>query len=220
MASSFVSTSPLAVTTVVGFLETFTVSTSAELRSFLLNICLLACLLACSAVHHKISFLRLYCGCGRQNPLIGRRKECCFALFIELLDMLGKFPTRLRGFIASVFQCPPEICPQISRRRDCADENLWLVFYSAMDLCFLGCWLDAAQLLWIMLVELITKLLCPSEKPFQILAAQRPVTRNLTVVHFSQKLLHVTTLLRPFVGLFLKLPVRKWALCAEFTIRF
>ena len=26
-----------------------------------------------------------------------------------------------------------------------------------------------------------------------------------------------TTLLRPFVGLFLNLPVRKWALCAEFT---
>ena len=42
VAFSFVCTSSLAVTTVVGFLETFTVSSSAEFRSFLLNMCMLA----------------------------------------------------------------------------------------------------------------------------------------------------------------------------------
>ena len=42
VASSFVSTSPLAVTTVVGLLETPTVSNSAEERSFLLTMCMLA----------------------------------------------------------------------------------------------------------------------------------------------------------------------------------
>ena len=42
VASSFVGTSPLAVTTVVGLFETLTVSNSAELRSFLLTMCLLA----------------------------------------------------------------------------------------------------------------------------------------------------------------------------------
>ena len=41
-ASSLASSSPLAVTTVVGLLETLTVSKSAELRSFLLTICMLA----------------------------------------------------------------------------------------------------------------------------------------------------------------------------------
>ena len=42
VASSFVCASPLAVTTVVGFLEALTVSNSAEFRSFLLNMCVLA----------------------------------------------------------------------------------------------------------------------------------------------------------------------------------
>ena len=47
---------------------------------------------ACSGVHHKLSFLRLYCGCGRQNPLIGRRIECSFFRFFVLIDILGKSP--------------------------------------------------------------------------------------------------------------------------------
>ena len=42
VASSFAGTSPLAVTTVVGLFELLTVSNSAELRSFLLTICILA----------------------------------------------------------------------------------------------------------------------------------------------------------------------------------
>ena len=42
VASSLVCTSPLAVTTVVGFFDTLTVSNSAELRSLLLTICILA----------------------------------------------------------------------------------------------------------------------------------------------------------------------------------
>ena len=42
VASSFVSTSLLVVTTVVKFLEIFTVSNSAEFRSFLLTVCMLA----------------------------------------------------------------------------------------------------------------------------------------------------------------------------------
>ena len=81
-----------------------------------------------------------------------------------------------RGRIALVFQSPPEICPQISQRGDCADEEVWLVFFQAMVLYFLGFLADAAQF------ELVPRLLCPS--------AERPVTRNTTVAHFSQKLLH------------------------------
>ena len=74
VASSFVSTSLLAVITVVGLLETLTVSKSAELRSFLIN-----SMHARAGVHHKFSFLRFYCGCGWQNPLIGWRTECSFS---------------------------------------------------------------------------------------------------------------------------------------------
>ena len=44
-----------------------------------------------SGIHHKLSFLRRYCGCGCQNPLIGRRK-CSFVLFFGLVDILGKSP--------------------------------------------------------------------------------------------------------------------------------
>ena len=42
VASSFVSTSPLAITTVVGFLEALSVSNLVELRSFVLTMCMLA----------------------------------------------------------------------------------------------------------------------------------------------------------------------------------
>ena len=42
-----------------------------------------------------------------------------------------------------------------------------------------------------------------------------------TVVHLSHSYCtFVTTLLLPFVDLFFNLPVREWALCAEFTARF
>ena len=81
-ASSFASTSLLAVITMVGFFDILKVSNSALLRSILLTMCK-----ACSGVHHKLSFLRLYCGCGRQHPLIGRRTECSFFSFFELFQI-------------------------------------------------------------------------------------------------------------------------------------
>ena len=59
-----------------------------------------------------------------------------------------------------------------------------------MDLCFLGCALDAAQLLCIVLVEVVPRLLCLSVKSLKIPAARRPAIHNSTVVHLSLKLLH------------------------------
>ena len=49
---------------------------------------------------------------------------------------------------------------------------------SAMDLCLLGCLLDAAKLLWIVLVEFVPKLLCPSVESLQFPAARRPAIHN------------------------------------------
>ena len=145
---------------------------------------------ACSRIHHKLSFLVFYCGCGQHNSLLSRWQNVTLSSLFERMDLLGKFSTRLRGRIALVFRSLPEIGPQISRRGDCADENFRLVFYSAMDLCILGCLLDIAQLSWIVLVELVPKLVCPSLRSIQILAAQRPVTRNPTVALSFQQLLH------------------------------
>ena len=52
---------------------------------------------ACSRVHHKLSFLRVSCGCGRQNPLLIRRIECSFVFLFELVDILGKSPRASAG---------------------------------------------------------------------------------------------------------------------------
>ena len=95
VASSFVGTSPLAVTTVVGLLPTLTVSYSAAL------VCPADHVHTCSGIYHKLSFLAFCCGCGRQHPLLGRRIECSSVLFLWAC----------RYFLASlhasprVFQC-------------------------------------------------------------------------------------------------------------------
>ena len=176
VASSSVSTSPLNVTTLK----------SAGLKVFPADH-----MHAYSGVHHKLIFLQFYCGWSRQNPLIGRRKECSCFLFLCAYRYSWQVSTRLRGRIALVFQSPPEISPQVSQRRDGADEEVWLVFYSAMDHCLLGCLLDAAQLLRIVLIELVPKLLCPSVKSLTIPVARHPATHNPTVVHLSLLLLHL-----------------------------
>ena len=125
--------------------------------------------------------------------------------------------TRLRGRIALVFQSPSEICHQISQHRDWADEGVRLVFHSAMDLCFLGCLLDEAQLLWIVL-ELVPRLCALPVKSLKIPAARRPAIHkpHLSYIFHCCYCTFVTTLLRPFSWLFLNLPVRKWALCHRF----
>ena len=118
VASSLVCTSPLAVT-VVRFFDILMVSNSAELRSFLLTI-----LHACSGIYRKLSFRRFFGGCGRQTQLIGRRIECSFVLFYELVNISGKVPCLAAGASLFVFQSLLEICSPISWRRDCADEEV------------------------------------------------------------------------------------------------
>ena len=46
---------------------------------------------ACSGIYHKLSFLGVYCGCGRQNPLLRRWIECSFVFLFELEDFPDKF---------------------------------------------------------------------------------------------------------------------------------
>ena len=67
VASSFACTSPLSQPTVVGFLKTVTVSNSAELRSFLLDMCMLAL-----ESTNKFSFLLFHNGWRWKTPFVSR----------------------------------------------------------------------------------------------------------------------------------------------------
>ena len=74
------------------FFDILTVANSALSRSFLLTMCILA-----PESTTKLSFLGLYRGCGRQNPLLDGRTECSFVLFFELVNMFGKSPRVTAG---------------------------------------------------------------------------------------------------------------------------
>ena len=89
VASSFVSTSPLAATTVVGFLETFKVSNSAEFRSFLL----IMCMLALESTTYSLSSGFITDGAGHHS-LVGGKKV---ALSVSV---------RLKMFLASLHASP------------------------------------------------------------------------------------------------------------------
>ena len=84
---------------------------------------------ACSRVHHQLSFLRVYCGCGQQTPLIGWRKECSFFLFFELKDVLGKSPRVSEGASLLSFSLLLRSVLKSDSVGDCADEEVWLVFF-------------------------------------------------------------------------------------------
>ena len=50
--------------------------------------------------------------------------ECSLVLFFELVEVFGKIPCLALGASLFVLQSFLEICPQISQRRDFADEEL------------------------------------------------------------------------------------------------
>ena len=86
-ASSFVCTSPLSVSTVVGFFLDFRrASNSCELNFFQLNMCMDA---PESTTNSRSSglFFRRRC---QHYPCFGRRVERCFVLVLELVDFFAK----------------------------------------------------------------------------------------------------------------------------------
>ena len=87
VASSFVSTSPLAVTTVVGLLEALTASNSTESRSFLLTVCMLAL----ESTTNSLSSSFIVDAAGKLHSSESE-KECSFVLLFELKDIRGKSP--------------------------------------------------------------------------------------------------------------------------------
>ena len=92
VASSFVCTSPLAATTVVGLLETLTDSNSAEFRSFLLSH-----VHWCSGIYNEFSFLRFCCGWCWETPNLGRWGKSSFCPFLGALGYLFGHSPRVSG---------------------------------------------------------------------------------------------------------------------------
>ena len=68
----------------------------------------------CYGLYHKLSFLWFYGGCGRHNPLNGRRIECSLVFLFEFVNVFWQDSMPCFGRIAGVLQSLLEICPQIS----------------------------------------------------------------------------------------------------------
>ena len=138
----------------------------------------------CSGIYHKLSFLRFYCGRGRQKPLIGSRIECSSVLFLKLANIFGKSPRVSAGASLLSFNLFLEILKfhsvgtALMRKFD-------LYFTERWYFCVLGCLRDAVQPLCIVLVELLPRLLCSSVKSVKIPAALCREIHNQTVAHLS-----------------------------------
>ena len=86
VASSIVCTSPLVVATVVGLLETITVSNSAEFRSFLFNMCIDDP----ESTTKSLSIAFIADGAGRHHSLVGEKKvalTCTVSLEMFLANL-------------------------------------------------------------------------------------------------------------------------------------
>ena len=119
------------------------------------------------------------------------------------------------GRIAPVFQSLHETYPQISQRRDFADEDFWFESLEAMDPLFLGCLRDVAQLSWIVLVVLVPRLLCLPRNRYRFwrLSVLRDATQLWYNFHNSHSIpvvafpsfVGIVAFFRLFVWLFIKL---------------
>ena len=87
--------------------------------SFLLTICMLAP----ESTTNSLSSGFVVDAAGKLHSSVGEKK-CSFVLFSELTENVGKSPRISAGASLLSFQSPPENCPQISQRRDCADEKV------------------------------------------------------------------------------------------------
>ena len=131
-----------------------------------------------SWINYKLSFLRLFCWRSQEYPFLRGKVECSLVCFFELVNVFGNIPSLASGTSLLSFRLL-WTCPQISLRRDFADEELWH-FISQ---------LDVAWTQWIVLFELVSRL-SPSgvsetfyfEKPVHLnLVIHKPI-----VIHFSQ----------------------------------
>ena len=100
-----------------------------------------------SRIHHKFSFLWVYCGCGQQNPPLRRQIACSFVFLVELRDVPGKFPRISVGASLLSFGLFLRSVLKFHGVRTSLMRNFDLNLPSD-GLCCLECLHDAAQLLW------------------------------------------------------------------------
>ena len=186
----FVSTSPLAVITVVRLLDLLMVSNSAELRSLAL-----LWMRPTKPTHRKANRMQLF-----------------FRLWAY--GYSWQVSTRLRGRIALVF-------------RSSNFYGVWTAHMRTFDLYLFSDGPLLSRMFAWRSAALVNRTRRVGPKTFGLFR-EIDTDSGGSVWHATQ-LSHtfhnshctfVITLLRPFVGLFLNLPERKWALCAEFTSRF
>ena len=125
VASSFICTSPLAVTTVVGLLETLYGFQFGRVQVFPAHH-----VHARAQLYNKVSFIRFYRWCGWQTPFTGRWEEGSFVRFFEVEDVRGQSPRVSAGasllsfslFLRSVLKFQ---CGQVKKTTKC----LWPVVF-------------------------------------------------------------------------------------------
>ena len=124
VASSLVCTSPLAVITVVGLLDVLMVSNSAELRSFLLTVCVLAPESTTNSLSSG-SFV----DAARSTHSCARKQNAALSFSLSLYTFFWQGSMLCFGHIAAVVQSLRGTCPQISQRGDFADEEPTMVLF-------------------------------------------------------------------------------------------
>ena len=117
MASSLIFTSLLAVITVVGLLDVLMVSNSAELRSFLLT----TCILAPESTTDSLSSGSFVDAAGSTHSSAGSQ-NVALSLSLSLYMFLARFHALLRAHRCCL-SVSIGTSPQISQRRDFADED-------------------------------------------------------------------------------------------------
>ena len=215
VASSFVCTSPLAVTTVVGLSETLTVSNSTELKSFLLTMCILAP----ESTTNSLSSGFIVDAAGKIHSSAGE-KNVVFVLFFELVNMFGQSPRVSAGASLLSFSLLLRSVLKFYSAGTALMRKFDLYFIQRWTLAFSDVCLTQRSSCESYSSNLVPKLLGPSEKSLQILAAQRPSSDTQpncrTLFHIATALWS-SSFFRLFARLTFNLPFGKRAHIAEFT---
>ena len=185
---------------------------------------------ACSEIYHKLSLLQFYGGCGLHNPLFGRRIECSFVLFFELVKSLARFHALPRAhrscpfslFLRSVFKFH-SVGTSLMRNFDLYFSKRWSFIFS--DTCLtLRSLCESYSSNW---SQNFLPRVSPETSRFSQVLMAPSHARPQTVVQFSQLATAPLSSLVPFWKLFsafylffLHLVVRKQTLVSCFAPRF
>ena len=139
VASSLVCSSSLVVITIVGLLDVLMVSNSAELRSFLLTICILGP----ESTTNYLSSGSFVDAAGRTHSSAGKLNAACL-FFFELVNVFGKSPRVHAG--ASLLSFSLFMGPVLKFRSIGTSlmRNFDIFFFQAMVLSFPGYLHDVA----------------------------------------------------------------------------